>query len=140
MENFSLEKWETGNYDVFTRDRRKVRILCTNADLYNPDYPIIALAKISHFDRNIEEVNYYSINGEYNPGKNGNPRDLMLSEKKWKPADEEIYFYIGTWFEIEHTCYDKDCLPDQQRIEFGNCFRTIDEAKKYAEKIKQVFD
>lgn len=140
MENFNLEKWETGNYDVFTRDGRKVRILCTDADLFNSDYPIIALAETSFSDRDLEEVNYYSINGEYNQGKNGNPRDLMLRAKKWKPADEEIYFYIGTWFEIEQSCYHKNRLPDQQRIEFGNCFRTIDEAKIYAEKIKQVFD
>ena len=56
--------------------------------------------------------------------------------KVWEPADREKYYYVRSDGEVLHGYYEKCCSFDCSIYSIGNCFRTEDEAKFVAEKIK----
>lgn len=73
---FDLEAAKAGK-PVYTRDGRKVRIICFDAKCIKP---IVALIQGSD---NSEQIEYYTENGVFSNGGTGKNRDLMiLLEKK----------------------------------------------------------
>ena len=73
---FDLEAAKAGK-PVYTRDGRKVRIICFDAKCIKP---IVALIQGSD---NLEQIEYYTENGVFSNGGTGKNRDLMiLLEKK----------------------------------------------------------
>lgn len=56
--------------------------------------------------------------------------------KVWEPADREKYYYVRSDGEVLHGYYEKCCSFDCSIYSIGNCFRTEEEAKFVAEKIK----
>ena len=77
LKPFDIQKAREGK-PVCTRDGRKARILCFDAQ--NKDYPIVALVKNENKDK--EYVTTYRKDGSVNP-YNQNKNDLMmLPEKK----------------------------------------------------------
>lgn len=76
MKPFDLEAAKAGK-PVYTRDGRKVRIICFDAKCIKP---IVALIQGSD---NSEQIEYYTENGVFSNGGTGKNKDLMiLLEKK----------------------------------------------------------
>ena len=76
LKPFDLEAAKAGK-PVYTRDGRKVRIICFDAKCIKP---IVALIQGSD---NSEQIEYYTENGIFSNGGTGKNRDLMiLLEKK----------------------------------------------------------
>lgn len=76
LKKFDLEAAKAGK-PVYTRDGRKVRIICFDAKCIKP---IVALIQGSD---NSEQIEYYTENGVFSNGGTGKNRDLMiLLEKK----------------------------------------------------------
>lgn len=85
---FDLEAAKAGK-PVYTRDGRKVRIICFDAKC---NKPIVALIQGSD---NSEQIEYYTENGVFsNNGITGKNRDLMMLHQKKEG-----------WINI-YTCYD----------------------------------
>lgn len=57
-------------------------------------------------------------------------------EKRWKPEVGERYWRLTTTIEVIEDFWYKDCEVDTTCFESGNCFKTEDEAKAAAEKVK----
>ena len=58
--------------------------------------------------------------------------------KIWKPKEGEAYYVILTRGFIDYTIYDSDNRDDNERLSFGNCFKTREEAEHMLEKIKII--
>jgi hypothetical protein len=84
---FDLEKYNSGDYKVVTRDGRDVRILCT--DLKVPDqtdvYRLMALVNSGS-----ENLEYYTVKGVYRITDNSG-LDLFL--KPLKPKEYWVNIY-----------------------------------------------
>lgn len=58
--------------------------------------------------------------------------------KRWRAEQTFIYWYISTDFRPHSSLdYRYDC--DNKRFEFGNYFRTEEQAQKVADEIRQIF-
>lgn len=53
---------------------------------------------------------------------------------RWKAKINEVYWFIDDCGEVVHD-YNNNHVDDQLRYEFGNCFRTREEAEEYRDKI-----
>lgn len=58
--------------------------------------------------------------------------------KKWQPKEGKVYYLILTHGFIDYTIYDSDSRVDNERLSFGNCFKTREEAEHMLEKIKII--
>lgn len=57
----------------------------------------------------------------------------------WKPKEGEEYYYINAEGETCGDKYDGNIKwIDEQRFDFGNCFKTGEEAVSYRDKIKEL--
>lgn len=65
-----------------------------------------------------------------------NETDGKGYEKPW-PQDGDKYFYINSTGFISYTNYDNYQI-DNDRLEFGNMFRTREEAKAAQERVKKA--
>lgn len=61
-----------------------------------------------------------------------------VKSKNWEPKDREKYYYVRSDGEVLHGYYEKCCSFDCSIYSIGNCFRTEEEAKFVAEKIKVI--
>lgn len=62
-------------------------------------------------------------------------KEITKSGKRWRGAKDRFYWYIESDCEV-YGEYEKDDDYDNARYEIGNYFRTEEEAKDAAEKIK----
>ena len=58
----------------------------------------------------------------------------------WKPQSGETYWYINGMGRVVGDTYDNGYYQDQDRYEFGNCFKTMELAKEAAKKIKRILN
>lgn len=58
--------------------------------------------------------------------------------KSWKPKEGEAYYLILTHGFIDYTIYDSDSRADNERLSFGNCFKTREEAEHMLRKIRII--
>ena len=63
--------------------------------------------------------------------------EVVEESKVWKPEKDGHYYYYNDMGHIYESCYDGDSA-DKNRLEFGNCFKTKEEAKHMAEKLKVI--
>ena len=57
--------------------------------------------------------------------------------KVWKPEKDGHYCYYNDTGHVYESCYDGDST-DKNRLEFGNCFKTKEEAEHMVEKLKVI--
>lgn len=81
---FDLEAAKAGK-PVYTRDGRKVRIICFDAKCIKP---IVALIQGSD---NSEQIEYYTENGVFSNGGTGKNRDLMILLEKKEGVGEYLW-------------------------------------------------
>ena len=129
---FSLEKYNTHEYDVVTRDDSRVRILCTDC---LGSKPIISLAKY----KTTEKIICSNIDGTFDWAIESN-LDLFLVKKKWQPEHGHVMFYIdrnldATW--MVYNMFKNDCI---NLVKIGNCFETREDALYAIEKIKKAIE
>lgn len=55
--------------------------------------------------------------------------------KRWKPENDETYFYVISNGVVGQDRYNKEFATDERRYNFYNCFKTQEEAKQEADKI-----
>lgn len=70
-------------------------------------------------------------------GKDWDAKNKRLVDWKWKPKENDSYYYIDHYADIVPDTWD-GCNVDAARYNFGNCFRTEEEAKVMAEKVKKL--
>lgn len=70
-------------------------------------------------------------------GKIWNPETKQLEDFRWKPNDDDYYFFVDSDGNIKRTRNVSHC--DFSRININNCFQTEEAAQPYADKIKSVF-
>ena len=58
--------------------------------------------------------------------------------KRWRAERTCQYWYISTYFR-PHSSLDYPYDRDNKRFEFGNYFRTEEQAQKVADEIQQIF-
>ncbi len=57
--------------------------------------------------------------------------------ERWKPETNEMYWFIPKDGEVIPFCWCADKI-DMECFNFGNCFRTEEEAEAAAEKVKAL--
>lgn len=134
MEKFDLKKFNTGDYDVVTRSGLSARILCTDRKVET--FKLVVLVSINQIEDILIEL---TKNGKYYHDGQSSDYDIFLKKKKWVPKEGEMYWYVsslGEVFRVEHfnSKFDNDMLN------FGNCFKTKEEAAMMASKIRQVLN
>lgn len=133
MEEFNLEKYNTGNYDVVTRDGRSVRIICTDAKRKSP---IVALISSCIDKETIESVYSYTTNGKFFRDEISS-QDILLKKKKWKPEYGDIYYYINENISVCSGIYSPN-FRNRQRYDNKNAFKTKEEAIEAKKKIRKI--
>ena len=63
---------------------------------------------------------------------------VTYEPKKWRAEKTHLYWYISTDFR-PHSLLDYRYDCDNKRFEFGNYFRTEEQAQKVADEIRQIF-
>ena len=63
--------------------------------------------------------------------------EVVEESKVWKPEKDGHYYYYNDMGHIYESCYDGDST-DKNRLEFGNCFKTKEEAEHMVEKLKVI--
>lgn len=58
----------------------------------------------------------------------------------WEPTTGEVYWYINGMGRVVGDRYDNGCYQDNDRYEFGNCFKTKELAEGAAKKIKRILN
>ena len=60
------------------------------------------------------------------------------ANEPWKPKDEENYFFINASGQVDTDNWFYNNAIDENRFDFGNCFRTKKEAEAAAERVKDA--
>ena len=63
--------------------------------------------------------------------------EVVEESKVWKPEKDGHYYYYNDTGHIYESCYDGDST-DKNRLEFGNCFKTKEEAEHMVEKLRVI--
>ena len=70
-------------------------------------------------------------------GKIWNKETLQWEKYKWEPTRGEKFYYIDSTGEVGWTVYNT-FVVDPRRIAYGNCFPNKEQAKRVAEKVKEL--
>lgn len=133
MEKFSLEKYETGEYDVITRNGRSVRIVCTDARCRG-NYPIVGIINEGDY----EQISTFSKDGIWYAASKDTGTNLFLVKKKWHPKEGEDFYCILSLFDVVCYTYRQKVELCEAFYKLGNCFRTKEEAEEMAEKFREL--
>lgn len=63
--------------------------------------------------------------------------EVVEESKVWKPEKDGHYYYYDNDGRTYQSSYCEDSI-DKRRLEFGNCFKTQEEAKHMAEKLRVI--
>lgn len=87
--------------------------------------------KVKDLLKNVENV-------ELTPEQEKQIKDYLgiKDNKRFKPKQGEKYYYIYPDLSLANTHYDCGFSSDRDRVAYGNCFKTSEEAKFAAEQIK----
>lgn len=135
MEEFSLEKYNTGDYDVVTRIGLPAKVIYTQS---KGKYPIVVL--VQNINNDEETIISVTLEGKYSLHFEAHHNDIFLKKKKWVPKEGETYWYISSTYGIVYEEINKKHYFDNAVIENGNCFKTQEEAEAMAERIKKLLN
>ena len=71
-------------------------------------------------------------------GKYWDAENKQLVKWRWKPKNEEAYYFVDANTSVYEVAYDENNINDSINFEVGNCFRTREEAEAMAKKIKKL--
>ena len=65
-------------------------------------------------------------------------KDLKNKVKKvWRPQEDEKYYFVTSHGTVDYT-YNYDTQVDKELFDFGNCFKTEEEAEKKVVEIRRI--
>lgn len=70
-------------------------------------------------------------------GKDWDAEKKQVVDWKWEPKEGDDYYYIDNDGDIWSDTWD-ECPIDDDRYDFGNCFKTKEEAEAAAERVKKA--
>lgn len=98
----------------------------TNKSIYTGNFRLATKSEITQLHEHLHAI-----------GKDWDAEKKQLVDWKWKPKENDSYYYIDHYADIVPDTWD-GCNVDAARYSFGNCFRTEEEAKVMAEKVKKL--
>lgn len=132
---FNLERYNNGEYiSLETRIGNHARIICTTKK--DKEYPIVVLENIG---KEREDTFCVTKTGKFDIDVDYSERDLFMVVNKQNPKFGEEYWFILPTGEICRESFISDKC-DAMRIEFGNCFKTEEEAIEASRKIKKLLN
>ena len=86
-----------------------------------------------------EEEKQLLIDAMHADGKDWDADKKQIVDYKWKPKSGEVYYHIDYSFniQIDSLVWYDDAL-DEIHFSNGNCFKTKEEAQKYADKFVEI--
>lgn len=71
-------------------------------------------------------------------GKEWDFKNKKLIDWRWKPENNEDYWYLNDVGEICHTSYNQFMIRDNKHVAVGNCFQTKDDAFNARDRFKEI--
>ena len=105
--------------------------LCENYISYN-DCCVCDDARIA-----TEEEKQFLLNALHADGKDWDADKKQIVDYKWKPKVGDNYYYIDLFLDVVDDIWSDDRM-DALVYTSGNCFRTKEEAQKYADKFSEI--
>lgn len=144
------EKWNDGDllichmlsgnrYAVYSDDSElmKCNTIITYVDVDNYTYGINGLFDKDDFKlaSNKEYKEFYELLHKH--GKDWSDEKKQVVDWKWIP-EMSLFYFINIDGKVKFGIYDKE--RDNVMFNFGNCFKTIEEAEAARDKIKNVLN
>ena len=104
-----------------------------------PLYNNSCLAPKDETSFSTKEEKQVLIDAMHADGKDWDADKKQIVDYKWKPKSGEVYYYIDYSFniQIDFLVWYDDAL-DEIHFSNGNCFKTKEEAQKYADKFVEI--
>jgi hypothetical protein len=61
--------------------------------------------------------------------------EKTVTKARWKPEVEELYFFVASYGGIDEFTWKGDSEHDSYLYSIGNCFKTMEEAESYKERL-----
>ena len=71
-------------------------------------------------------------------GKDWDEVNMKVIPYVWKPKEGELYWYFNHLLHTHCYRFDRGSGSDTEAIKANNCFKTEEEAQKYAEEFKRI--
>ena len=84
-----------------------------------------------------EEEKQALLDALHADGKDWDADKKQIVDYKWKPKEDEPYYYIDSFLDVCSSYWDVDSA-DNLAYSMGNCFKTEEEAQKYADKFIEI--
>lgn len=145
------EKWNDGDllichmlsgnrYAVYSDDSElmKCNTIITYVDVDNYTYGINGLFDKDDFKlaSNKEYKEFYELLHKH--GKDWSDEKKQVVDWKWIPEMSNKFYFINIDGKVKFGIYDKE--TDNVMFNFGNCFKTIEEAEAARDKIKEMLN
>lgn len=145
------EKWNDGDllichmlsgnrYAVYSDDSElmKCNTIITYVDVDNHTYGINGLFDKDDFKlaSNKEYKEFYELLHKH--GKDWSNEKKQVVDWKWIPEMTNKFYFINIDGKVKVCIHDKE--TDNVMFNFGNCFKTIEEAEAARDKIKKVLN
>ena len=84
-----------------------------------------------------EEEKQLLLDAIHADGKDWDADKKQIVDYKWKPKEDEAYYYIDSFLDVCSSYWGVDST-DNLAYSRGNCFKTEEEAQKYADKFSKI--
>ena len=84
-----------------------------------------------------EEEKQSLLDALHADGKDWDADKKQIVDYRWKPKEDETYYYIDSFLDVCSSYWDVDSA-DNLAYSRGNCFKTEEEAHKYADKFSKI--
>ena len=105
--------------------------LCENYISYN-DCCVVYDARIA-----TEEEKQFLLDALHADGKDWDAYKKQIVDCKWKPKIGDNYYYIDLFLDVIDDIWSDDRMDDLV-FTSGNCFKTKEEAQRYADKFSEI--
>lgn len=84
-----------------------------------------------------EEEKQFLLDAMHEYGKDWDADKKQIVDYKWKPKIGDNYYYIDLFLDVVDDIWSDDRMDDLVYTS-GNCFKTKDEAQRYADKFSEI--
>ena len=84
-----------------------------------------------------EEEKQFLLDAIHADGKDWDAEKKQIVDYKWKPKIGDAYYYIDCFLDVIDDIWSDDRM-DSLVYTSGNCFKTKEEAQKYANKFSEI--
>ena len=84
-----------------------------------------------------EEEKQFLLDALHADGKDWDADNKLIVDYKWKPKIGDTYYYIDLFLDVIDDIWSDDRM-DALVYTSGNCFKTEEEAQKYADKFIEI--